>query len=252
MTSNSSLASKMPRSPSRHAQQGHLDLRVERARLAGGPRLGGDAAGGRPAGYLPSQRVRQLAVFQRARPQRLDRAAGLGQAVAGELLGVADPALALNLVAALLGRLELGDDPGQALRQRVVDLPGHPLPLVTRARLPGLGDQLSLQPGVLRDHLLQPVAGLGQFGDHLLAGQVLLLGLLAQHGEGPDEHAVPHRVQRRAERSEVPDLAQRGRHFLGREVDPGEEHVGEEQQHAEAGRGPSGRGYRRHQHAERE
>src|ERR1700759_2192753 len=31
-----------------------------------------------------------------------------------------------RVVGGLLGRLELGDDPGQALGQGVVDLPGHP------------------------------------------------------------------------------------------------------------------------------
>ena len=53
-------------------------------------------------------------------------------------------------VVRLVGRLELGDDPGQALGERVVDLAGHPLPLVEHAGLAGLGQQLGVQAGVLR------------------------------------------------------------------------------------------------------
>jgi len=90
----------------------------------------------------------------------------------------------------LLSRLELSDDSGQALGQGVVDLPGHPLPLVPGPGLPGLGEQLGLQPGVLGDHLLQPVVRLGQLGDHALAGLVLLFAPRAQHGEQPDQAHV--------------------------------------------------------------
>ena len=49
----------------------------------------------------------------------------------------------------LVGRLELGHDPGQALGDGVVDLARHPRPLVEDARLAGLGQQLALQSGVL-------------------------------------------------------------------------------------------------------
>jgi hypothetical protein len=140
--------------------------------------------------HLVGQRLREPAVLQRLGPQRLDRTAGLGQAVPGEPLGVADPPLALGVVAGLLGRLELGDDPGQALRERVVDLPRHPLPLVPRARLPSLGEQLGLQPGVLRDHLFQPLVRLGELGDHALPGLILLFGFLAKQDEDAGEHDV--------------------------------------------------------------
>ena len=59
-------------------------------------------------------------------------------------------------IARLVGRLELGDDPGQALRDGVVDLARHALPLVEDARLAGLGQQLGVQPGVLVQRRLQP------------------------------------------------------------------------------------------------
>lgn len=45
----------------------------------------------------------------------------------------------------MLGRLQLGDDPGQSLRQRVMNLPRHPLPLIEDPGLPGLGQQLPVQ-----------------------------------------------------------------------------------------------------------
>jgi len=169
-----------------YAQQGHFHFGMQRPRVAGGLDLGGHAAGGRPAGHLPGQRVGQLAVLQRLRAQRLHRAAGVGQAVPGQTLGVADAPLAFGLAGGLLGGLELGDDPGQALGQRVVDLPGHPLPFVARARLPSLGQQLGLQAGVLGHHLFHPLVGLGQLGDHPLTGPVLLLGF------HPEQHEHSH------------------------------------------------------------
>ncbi len=43
-----------------------------------------------------------------------------------------------------LGRFELGDDPGEALGQGVVDLAGQALPLLDDARLPGLGHELGV------------------------------------------------------------------------------------------------------------
>ena len=218
----------------RHPQQRHLHLGVQRPRVTGRGDFGGHAAGRRPAGRFGGQRVGQFAVFQRLRPQRLDRAAGLGQAVSGQPGGVADPPVAFGLDAGLLGGLELGDDPGQALGERVVDLPGHPLPFVPRAGLPGLGKQLGLQPGVLRDHLLQPLVGLGQLDDHLLPGQVLLLGLGPQPDERPDEHEIDaaqdgpdrHRHHRRAVKSPALRHAEEDGHHRGEHPPPhpGQEH----------------------------
>lgn len=49
----------------------------------------------------------------------------------------------------MLRRLELGDDPGEALGQGVVDLAGQSLAFVLRPGLAGLGDQLRVEPGVL-------------------------------------------------------------------------------------------------------
>ena len=79
-------------------------------------------------------------------------------------------------VARLVRRLELGDDPDQALGDGVVDLARHALPLVEHARLAGLGQQLRVQAGVLDRRRLQP-------RERLAALLVLLGDLLA------DEHA---------------------------------------------------------------
>ena len=59
-------------------------------------------------------------------------------------------------MAGLLGGLQLGDDAGETLRQRVVDLPGHPLPLLEHAGLAGLVEQLGVQLGVLLQGGLEP------------------------------------------------------------------------------------------------
>ncbi len=89
--------------------------------------------------------------------RRLDRPAGLGQALAGQPLRVLEVAIAVGRpVARLVGRLELGDDPGQALGDRVVDLARHPLPLVEHARLARLGQQLGVEAGVLLERRLEP------------------------------------------------------------------------------------------------
>ena len=91
-----------------------------------------------------------------------------------------------------VSRLELGDDPGEALGERVVDLPGHPLPLVDHARLPGLGQQLHLQPGVLLQRLGEAPVGLFQLGDHLPAARGLLRGQCPEVGEPAGQHRVDH------------------------------------------------------------
>ena len=69
------------------------------------------------------------------------------------------------------GRLELGDDPGQALRDGVVDLARHPLPLVQDAGLARLRQQLGVQTGVLLERDLESREGLAAllvlFGDLL-------------------------------------------------------------------------------------
>src|ERR1700722_4685362 len=64
--------------------------------------------------------------------------------------------------------------------------------------------------------------------------------------------AVAYRVQGRTERGEVADLAHRGGHLLGREVDTGQEHVREEQQPPDPRRAPGGRRHARGQQAGRE
>ena len=167
----------------RDAQQGHLDLRVQRLRGAGGGDRGRHPVDRGPARRDLGQRLRQLGVLQGLRPDGPHGPAGLGQAVAGQLGGVADPAFPVGpagfpavavaagrrLQAGLLGGFQLRDDAGQALRQRVVDLPRHPLPLFQHARLPGLREQLGVQPGVLGHHGFQLAVRLGQLDDDPLA-----------------------------------------------------------------------------------
>jgi hypothetical protein len=87
----------------------------------------------------------------------LDRPARLGEALPAERVGlvqVAPPLL--GAPAGPPGGLQLGDDAGEALRQRVVDLAGDALPLVEDAGLTGLGEQLGVQPGVLLESGLEP------------------------------------------------------------------------------------------------
>ncbi|WP_235939904.1 hypothetical protein [Occultella kanbiaonis] len=51
--------------------------------------------------------------------------------------------------------LELRDDAGETLGQRVVDFAGQSLPLILCPGLTGLGDQLRMEPGVLVQCLLE-------------------------------------------------------------------------------------------------
>ena len=124
-------------------------------------------------------------------PRRLDRSPRLGQALARQPERVPDVPLAVvGPVARLLGRLELGDDPGQAVGDRVVDLAGHPLPLVEHARLAGLGHAAALQPGVLLERGLE----LG----HRLPPLLAQLGQpLAEHRAEPDRERLDDDDRRR-------------------------------------------------------
>ena len=78
----------------------------------------------------------------------------------------------------LVRRLELGDDPDQALGDRVVDLAGHPRPLVEDAGLARLGEQLGVQAGVLHQRGLE-------LGERLATLLVLLADLLANDRAAP-------------------------------------------------------------------
>ena len=94
---------------------------------------------------------------RRRRGEVLHRAAGLAQAVPGEVgrrgstcsWAVAGSGVALG------DDLELGDDAGQALGDGVVDLGGQPAPLVGDARFPCLDEELGVQGGVLLVGLLE-------------------------------------------------------------------------------------------------
>jgi hypothetical protein len=177
-------------------QQGQLGL------LGQGPDGAGGGDGGRDAGGHAVQRGPALgdqaeglldaAVLERLGPQGVHGPPGLGQALAGQLQrGVEVPA-PLVLPADLVGRLELGDDPGQALGHGVVDLAGHPLPFVGHAGLPGLGQQLLVQAGVLGQGDLQHAVGLAELGH----GPAALLALLGALEREPDDAAGHQHVDR--------------------------------------------------------
>ena len=118
--------------------------------------------------------------LQRGGHRGLDRAAGLGQALAGQQLRVREVAIAVRrAIDRLVCGLELRDDPGQALGDRVVDLARHPLPLVEDARLSCLGEQLGVEARVLLQGRLEP-------GERLAAFLALLGDLLAEHRAGAD------------------------------------------------------------------
>ncbi len=123
----------------------------------------------RPA-TSPSASLSRAVSSDSGRSASTDRRASdrLSRASLVAALEVAAPAG--RVVGGLLGRLELGDDPGQPLGQGVVDLPGHPLPLVEDAGLPGLGQQLLLQARVLGQTRLEPAVGLAQLAERALAG----------------------------------------------------------------------------------
>ena len=88
----------------------------------------------------PASASLSLQPLKRLRPQRVHRPARLGEAFPRELVAastcrrqpVGSPGVRRS---GLLGRLQLGDDPGQPLRESVVDLPRHPPPLVEDAGL---------------------------------------------------------------------------------------------------------------------
>ena len=99
-----------------------------------------DVVQGRPARHHRAERLRQRSALERLRPEGVHRPASLGQALARHLRRVAQvPVVVGRTGRRLAGGLELGDDPDQTLAQRVVDLRGHPLPLVQRAGLVGPG-----------------------------------------------------------------------------------------------------------------
>ena len=120
----------------RGPQQRHLDLGVERLDVAGRGHLDRHAVQLRPLPGDLGERLGQPGGLEVLGPRALDRPARLGQALAGQADRVPDvPLPVLGPVARLLGRLELGDDPGQALGDRVVDL-ARPCAAARRARRP--------------------------------------------------------------------------------------------------------------------
>ena len=126
--------------------------------LAGDPDLDRDPVEVRPLARDPVERLGQ----RRASSARGHRAPRTERRASVRLSRASSSAFARwrspvgRAIGRLVGRLELGDDPGQALGDRVVDLAGHPLPLVEDARLAGLGEQLGVEAGVLLQRRLEP------------------------------------------------------------------------------------------------
>ncbi len=71
-----------------------------------------------------------------------------------------------------------------------MDLPRHPLPLVHDAGLPGLGEQLLVQAGVLGQRGLELAVRLAQLGDRLLAPLVLLAADRGEPGKADGHRRV--------------------------------------------------------------
>jgi hypothetical protein len=93
------------------------------------------------------------------------------------------PAPPGRVVGGVLGRLQLGDDPGKPLGHGVVDLPGHPLPLVQDSGLPGLGQQLLVQARILGQRGLELGFGLAHLGQCLLTPVLLLVVVPVEPGQ---------------------------------------------------------------------
>ncbi len=121
------------------AQQRDLQLRPDRPRAAGRRHRDRHAVQPGPAARDLLHRLGQPGVGERLGSERLDRSACLGQARSRELdcgLQMLGPRPRPRRgPPGALGRLQLGDDPGQALGDRVVDLPRHPAALLLDSRL---------------------------------------------------------------------------------------------------------------------
>ena len=152
-----------------------------------------DPAELRPLARHDLEGIGQRPRLERGRQRRLDRSPGLGQALPGEPLRGLDVAIAVGgPLLRMVGRLELGDDPGQPLGDRVVDLAGHPLSFIEHARLAGLGQELGVETRVLLERDLEP--GKGD------AALLVLLGhLLAEDRPGADRDGL-HDDDREVER----------------------------------------------------
>ena len=150
----------------RRPEQSGLGLGRHHPWRAGRRQLYGDPVQSGPAPYDVGDRLTQGRRLQGLWTKGVDRAPRLGQTLPGQTDRGRDVPAPVGRV---LGGLELGDDPGQALREGVVDLAGHPLPLVVHAGLARLGDELVVQDRVLGQGRLEAAVGLGQLVDRLLA-----------------------------------------------------------------------------------
>ena len=133
------------------------------------------------------QRLWQPGADQPDRLHRGHRPAGLDQALPGQPAGQVEPARGVRRRLAVADRLELGDDAGQSLGERVVDLPGHPPTLLGDAGVAGLRDELRVQRGVLGERRLQPAVDLGQFLDGAATLLVLPFDQVAVVAESADQ-----------------------------------------------------------------
>ncbi len=104
-------------------------------------------------------------MFQHSGAQVVHGATGLAEAFAGQCHGAPGVPAGGHRIAALGGGLQLRDDAGQALRERVMDLRGQPAALIGDTRFPRLDEQLGVETDVLLQRRLQPGVGALQLGD---------------------------------------------------------------------------------------
>lgn len=131
-------------------------------------------------------------------------AAGLAEAVPGQVRGAFEVRAGGGQIGGVRDDLELGDDPGQALGDGVVDLGGQPPAFVGDARFPRLEEELGVKGGVLVEGLLQSRVGAFECGDGdgPLTGTLLLLPAdAADHRQQAEVGGQQHAEQQPLDRA---------------------------------------------------
>ena len=147
------------------AQHDGLDLRGDTLGGSCHDQPGGNTGLGGPRVRPRPDRVDEVEVLERSGAQGLDGTARLVERRAGELGGALAVRGGDRLVEGLVSGLELGDDPGEALRDGVVDLGGQPFALLVDPRLAGACREGLLQLGVLLQGRLEPCVRPLELGD---------------------------------------------------------------------------------------
>ncbi len=184
-------------------QERGRDLLVQLLVGAGDRELGSHTRPFAPFGDRLLQGLRQSGVGQRHGGEVVHGAAGLSEAVPGQVRRPGHVCTGQVRVRGVHHDLELSDDAGQPLGDGVVDLGSQPPALVGDSGLPGLHQELDVQGGVLVEGLLQGRVGALQFGDGrgLDPGAFLLPpGQLAEDDQQHDVEAHQPAEQRPVQR----------------------------------------------------